>query len=64
MRAYRYTGSLGGGHSLVHHQGVAGVIAAGHVGRGHMLDNLLIQTDGVCAKALAQVAVQIYLVHK
>ena len=63
VRAYSHTGGLTGGHSLVHDQGVSGVIAAGHVGGGDVGNHVAVQTDGVSAEALTQVAVQIYLVH-
>ena len=50
-------------HSLGHHQGVAGVIAAGNVGRRDVGNDFTVKADGVGAKALAKVAVQVYFVH-
>ena len=50
-------------HGPVHHQRVPGVVAAGYVHRGDVPDHLAVKADGVRAKALAKVAVQIYLIH-
>ena len=61
---HRHPGGLGGGHGLVHHQGVSGVIAAGHIGGGHIGDDLAVQTDSIGAEALPQIAVQVYFIHR
>ena len=64
VRAHGHARRFGGGHGFVHHQRVARMVAAGHVDRGDVLHHLAVQPDGVCAEALAQIAVQVYFVHK
>ena len=54
---------LCGKYGCVHHQRVARMIAAGHVRRGDMRDDFLVQSDSIRAKAFSQVAVQINLIH-
>jgi hypothetical protein len=39
------------------------VIATGNIDRGNMRDDLVVEPDGIRAEALAEVAVEIYLVH-
>ena len=54
---------LGCGNGLFHHQRISCVIATGHIDRGNMRDDLVVEPDGIRAEALAEVAVEIYLVH-
>ena len=54
---------FGCGNGLLHYQRVACVIAAGHVDGGNMRDDLAVEPDGIRTEALAEVAVEIYLVH-
>ena len=64
VSAYRHAGGLAGGHSPIHHQRIACMIPTGNIGGGDMGNDVLVQTDGIGAKALTQVTVQVNLIHK
>ena len=54
---------FGHSHGFVHHNGVACMVAAGHIDGGDIFHDLTVQTDFVRAEAFAQIAVQVYLIH-
>ena len=50
-------------HGALHHQRIACMEATGHIGRCDKRDHLFIHSDGIRAKAFAQVTVQINMRH-
>ena len=50
-------------HSALHHQRIACMETTGHIGRCDKRDHLFIHSDGIRAKAFAQVTVQINMRH-
>ena len=48
---------------LRHHEGIAGVIAAGHIGGRNLGDDLLVEAYGVGTEALAEIRVKIHMIH-
>ena len=64
VRSYRHPGGLAGGHSTIHHQRIACMIPTGNIGGGNMGNDVLVQTNGIGAKALTQVTVQVDLIHR
>ena len=48
---------------LFHDDGIAGMIAAGHIGGSNIGHERGVHTDGIRAEALTQIAVQIYSCH-
>ena len=57
MRADVHAAGLAGGDGSLHHERIAGVVAAGDVGGGDIRDDGAVHPDGVCAEAFAEVAV-------
>ena len=48
---------------IVHYHGISGMPTAGYIGCSHILEDLCVISKFVCAKALADVAVKIYVIH-
>ena len=59
MGANSDTAGLGQIHGVLHPYRVSGVIAAGHVRRGNVLYDLLVEAHLPCAVALSHVAVEV-----
>ena len=64
VSAHGHAPLLGHADHLIHDHGVAGVVAAGYVGGGDVLDDALVVSDAVSAEAFAHVAVQIDGIHE
>ena len=63
VRADRDTRRFRVRDSLIHHERIAGMIAAGDVCRRDMSDHFFIKPDLICAEAFTQIAVEVYFVH-
>ena len=59
MRPHRRAALFAQRHGALHHQRIACMEATGHIGRCDKRDHLFIHSDGIRAKAFAQVTVQI-----
>ena len=63
VRPHRRAALFAQRHGALHHQRIACMEATGHIGRCDKRDHLFIHSDGIRAKAFAQVTVQINMRH-
>ena len=63
VRSHRCAALFAQRHGALHHQRIACMEATGHIGRCDKRNHLFIHSDGIRAKAFAQVTVQINMRH-